>query len=183
MSATPRRPIVGRKSGVARRVTTARGPVTVRVATAADIDTLVRLRVALIREHEGSAMYGRPRQDLEARAHALFAEQLVASDQSCFAAERDGAIIGCIRVRESRSSPLLLPARYGYLSSAYVLPGERREGVLHILVEHALAWCRARGLVEVRLHVDATNDGAAAAWSALGFTIAERLCHRVLTAE
>ena len=166
-----------------RTVTTALGPVTVRLALASDVETLVRLRVALIREHEGSAIYGRPRQDIEARAHTLFTEQLAEGDQACFVAERDGSIIGCLRVRESRGSPLLLPARHGYLSSAYVTPESRREGVLHILVEHALAWSRARGLVEVRLHSDAMNDGAAVAWSALGFSVAEHLRHRVLTDE
>ena len=164
-----------------RAVTTARGAVTVRLAVPADIDELVRLRVALIREHAESPMYGRPRQDLEARARVLFTEQLAAGDQACFIADRDGTTIGCLRVRESRGSPLLLPARYGYLSSAYVVPESRRDGVLHILVEHALAWCRARGLVEVRLHVDAINEGAAAAWTSLGFPVAEHLRHRVLT--
>ncbi|MBI2797639.1 MAG: GNAT family N-acetyltransferase [Gemmatimonadetes bacterium] len=181
MSAAPRRPIAGRKSGVMRAAHTANGDVTVRLATVDDIDALVRMRAALIREHAGSAIYGRPRQDLEARARALFAEQLADGQQSCFVAERGGATVGCLRVRESRSSPLLLPSRYGYLSSAYVLPEERREGVLSILVEHALAWCRSRGLVEVRLHVDAMNDGAAKAWEALGFRVAEHLRHRVLT--
>ena len=181
MSVPPRPSIAGRKSGVMRAAHTDRGDITVRVATTDDIDALVRMRAALIREHAGSPIYGRPRQDLEVRARTLFAEQLADGAQACFVAERDGAPVGCVRVRESRSSPLLLPSRYGYLSSAYVLPEERREGVLKILVEHALAWCRARGLVEVRLHVDAQNDGAAQAWDALGFTVAEHLRHRVLT--
>ena len=183
MSPTPRRSLVGRKSGVMRAVQTDRGDITVRVATPDDIAVLVQLRAALIREHAGSAMYGRPRQDLEVRAKVLFGEQLADPAQACLVAERGGTTIGCLRVRETRSSPLLLPARYGYLSSAYVLPLERRAGVLKILVEHALAWCRARGLVEVRLHVDAMNDGAARAWDALGFSVAEHLRHRVLTSD
>ncbi|MBI3790160.1 MAG: GNAT family N-acetyltransferase [Gemmatimonadetes bacterium] len=164
-----------------RRITTDEGPVTVRAATPADVDALVVLRVALLREHPASPIYGRLRRDVEERARALFAQQLEADDEACLIAERGGAPIGCLRVSDTRGSPLLLPARYGYLASAYVVPEARRQGVLRMLVAHALAWCRARGLVEVRLHADATSDDAARAWEALGFTVAEHLRHRVLT--
>ena len=163
-----------------RRVATDLGPVTVRVAVTADLQELVAMRVALLREHAGSPIYGRLRRDVDARALLLFTEQLKAADESCLVAERVGQLIGCLRVVESRGSPLLLPARYGYLSSAYVRPEARHEGVLRLLVEHALAWCRSRGLVEVRLHADAGNAQAAAAWEALGFTVAEHLRHRIL---
>ena len=164
-----------------RRIATPSGPVAVRVATLDDIDTLVAMRMALLREHADSPIHGRLRGDVELRARVLFAEQLTQPDEACLVADREGAVIGVLRVSESRGSPLLLPSRYGYLASAYVRPDARGEGVLRLLVDHALAWCRARGLVEVRLHADATNDGAAAAWEALGFTVAEHLRHRVLT--
>jgi ribosomal protein S18 acetylase RimI-like enzyme len=156
-------------------------PIVVRLATAADLDTLVRLRVALLREHAGSPMYGRLRTDIDARARALFAHQLAGPDEACFLAERGGRAIGCIRIVESAGSVLLLPARYGYLSSAYVVPDERRAGVLRLLTTHAISWCTARGLAEVRLHADAANAGAAGAWEALGFPIVEHLRHKVLT--
>ena len=163
-----------------RRLATASGPVSVRVAQVADLETLVRLRLALLREHADSPIYGRLRGDVEERARLLFAQQLGDAEAACLIAERDDVAVGCLRVSESRGSPLLLPARYGYVASAYVLPEARGEGVLRMLVEHALAWCRARGLVEVRLHSDATNGVAAAAWEALGFTVVEHLRHRVL---
>ena len=165
----------------ARGAATPSGPLTVRLATVADVDTLVRLRIALLREHAGSPVYGRLRADVEPRARSLFARQLAGLDEACFLAERDGEAIGCIRIVESAGSVLLLPARYGYLSSAYVVPGERREGVLRLLTAHAVSWCQARGLVEVRLHADAANTGAAHAWDALGFEVVEHLRHKLLT--
>jgi ribosomal protein S18 acetylase RimI-like enzyme len=182
MSAPSRRGAAVRTSGVHRRLATDAGPVTVRVAGPDDLEVVLALRLALLREHHASPLYGRLRPDVEPRARLHFAQQLVhAEHEATLLAERDGAAIGCLRVSESRGSPLLLPARYGYLASAYVVPEARRAGVLRLLVGHALAWCRARGLVEVRLHADAMNDGAARAWEALGFTVVEQLRHRVLT--
>lgn len=172
-----------RRSVVLRRLTTGAGAVTVRAAQSADLETLVRLRLALLHEHATSPIYGRLRGDVEARARLLFAQQLGESDEACLLAERDGRAVGCLRVSESRGSPLLLPSRYGYLASAYVVPEARGEGVLRVLVDHALAWCRSRGLVEVRLHADATNSVAAAAWEALGFSVVEQLRHRLLLPE
>lgn len=157
-----------------------RSHVTVRVAVADDLETLVTMRLALLREHASSPIYGRLRRDAEARARVLFASQIDSPDEGCFVAEQDGQPVGCLRVAESRGSPLLLPARYGYLASAYVVPTARRTGVLRQLVDRGLAWCRARGLVEVRLHADAMNATAGAAWEALGFTVVEHLRHRVL---
>ena len=160
-----------------------RPPVTIRVAVADDLETLVAMRLALLREHTESPIYGRLRHDAAARARVLFATQLDAPDEACFVAEREGKPVGCLRVAESRGSPLLLPARYGYLASAYVVPSARRSGVLRHLVDRGLAWCRERGLVEVRLHADAVNATAGAAWEALGFFVVEHLRHRVLVPE
>ncbi len=160
-----------------------RSHVTVRLAVADDLETLVTMRLALLREHAGSPIYGRLRRDAEARARVLFASQIDTPGEGCFVAEQDGKPVGCLRVAESRGSPLLLPARYGYLASAYVVPVARRSGVLRLLVDEGIAWCRKRGLVEVRLHADAINATAGAAREAHGFTVVERLRHRVLEKE
>ena len=180
MTGSPRRRPPVRGGGVRQQSASEAVPLHVRVAQAADLETLVRLRLALLREHADSPIYGRVRRDAEARARLLFAQQLGDPDAACLIAERDDVPLGCLRVSETRGSPLLLPARYGYVASAFVVPAARGEGVLRTLVDHALAWCRSRGLVEVRLHADATNAVAAAAWEALGFTVVEHLRHRVL---
>lgn len=153
----------------------------VRVATEHDLNAIVELRLALLREHAEHPIYGRLRADARARARRLFAAQLEASDEVTLLALRGESAIGILRCIESHGMPLLDPARYAYLASVYVMPGARRAGALHALVDAATAWCRERGLDEMRLHNAASNYGANAAWEALGFRIVEHLRTRALT--
>jgi GNAT superfamily N-acetyltransferase len=149
--------------------------VTVRAATVEDLDTVVALRVALLREHKNNPVYRHLRPDVTSRARRLFAQQLNSPGEVTFLAERDGRAIGILRCVESAGSPLLLPAQYAYVSSVYVLPEARRTGVLTALMEHAEAWAREAGLEEFRLHSVATSDATNSAWDALGFEIVEHL--------
>lgn len=95
-------------------------------------------------------------------------------------AEVDGAVVGIVRVAAAPPSPLHAEFRHAYLSSAFVKPAARRRGVLRSLVAHALAWCEAHGVSEVRLHSAVGNAAAAKAWQALGFDVAEELRRRPL---
>lgn len=149
--------------------------VRVRRATAGDLDAVVALRLALLREYPEHPVYGRLRPDAERRARALFAAQLEATNEVVFIAEEDGTPIGLLRCVETVSSPLLFPDRYCYVSSAYVRPEHRRRGVLQALLARAGAWCGERGLPEMRLHNVGTRAAAAAAWDALGFEVVEQV--------
>jgi GNAT superfamily N-acetyltransferase len=149
--------------------------ITVRRATTADLDTIVALRLALLREYPEHAIYGRLRSDAEQRARPLFAAQLEAQNEVMFIAMENDVAVGMLRCVESAASPLLLPDRYCYVSSAYVRPEFRRKGVMRELFEHAVAWCRSRGLREMRLHNVGTRDESAATWSALGFEVVEQV--------
>jgi ribosomal protein S18 acetylase RimI-like enzyme len=153
-------------------------PVTVRAATVNDLDTVVALRVALLREHATNPVYRRLRHDVTTRARRLFAQQLTSPSEVTFLAERGGQVVGILRCVDSGGSPLLLPAQYAYVSSVYVLPEARQSGVLRALMEHAEAWARDAGLEEFRLHSVATSDAANSAWDALGFEIVEHLRSR-----
>ena len=153
---------------------------TVRAAQLDDLDRIVELRLALLREYRDHPLYASLRSDADARARDLYAAQLVARDETMLLAERDGRIVGVLRCVDALASPLLLPERYCYVSSAYVLPGERRRGVLRALLASAEAWCAARGLKEMRLHNAASAFGAAAAWHTLGFEVVEEVRRRVL---
>lgn len=156
-------------------------PVPVRQATADDLDVVVALRLALLREHAGNAVYGRLRADAPARALSLFAEQLASPlEVTWLALGAAGQPIGILRCMEGRGSPLLDPPRYAYVASVYVVPGARRAGVLRALMEAAVAWSRGRGLDELRLHAAADNAMANAAWQAMGFAVAEHLFVRRL---
>jgi GNAT superfamily N-acetyltransferase len=152
----------------------------VRVATLADLDTVVELRIALLREHEGNPVYGRLRVDAPQRARRIFAEQLEAPNEVTFLAERGERPVGILRCIDAVGSPLLHPARYAYVASVYVLPAERRAGILRLMLREAEGWSAERGLHEMRLHNAADNTLADAAWESLGFEVVEALRVRQL---
>ncbi len=149
--------------------------VTVRRATLRDLETVVELRLALLREHEGYAPHRRLRSDAREQARQLFAAQLRRPSEVTFLAERRGAVVGILRCAHARGIPLVEPAAHGYISSVYVVPEARRQRVLRTLLAAAIRWCKARGLGTIYLHSAAGNPAANAAWEALGFRIAEHL--------
>lgn len=145
----------------------------VRKARVSDLDTVVRLRLALLREHPDHPIYGRLKPDAERRAREVFGSQLGSLGETMFLAERDGRVIGILRCVESLASPLLDPARYAYISSVFVDPAERRTGVLRALLREAEQWCAERGLSDMRLHSVAGDPVSEGAWEHLGFTPVE----------
>lgn len=156
--------------------------ISVRRATPDDIDVVVRLRVALLREYPEHPIYGQLRSNAEELARPVFGAQLASGNEATFLAEDDdGAAIGIIRAVESAAPPFLVPERYCYVSSAYVAPEYRRHGVLRLLLARASEWCRHRGLGEMRLHSVGTSENASAAWDALGFEVVEQVRVRRLS--
>lgn len=153
---------------------TRRVAIRVRDATLADLSTVVDLRIALLRENSDHPIYGRLRRDAEARASDAFAAQLDAMNETMFLAEDGDEAVGILRCVDATGSPLLNPLRYCYVSSVYVRPHARRAGVLRALMDRAIAWCRDRGLDEMRLH-NVPDSDAAAAWDALGFDVVEQV--------
>ena len=152
----------------------------VRQATLDDLDVVVELRIALLREHGSNPVYSRLRPDAAERARPMFAQQLQSRDEAIYLAERDGHALGILRCVDAVGSPLLYPARYGYVSSVYVIPSARRGGVLRAMMESAVRWCESRGLREMRLHNASDNALAAGAWEAMGFEVVEHLRVRSL---
>ena len=165
-----------RASSASSAVTASRAVhVHVREATPRDLDAVVALRLALLREHPDHPIYGRLRSDVDVRARELFATQLRSTSEVIFLGELGGDVVGVLRCVESAGSPLFDPARYAYLSSTYVRPDARRRGVLRALLAAADRWSRARGLDQMRLHNVAGSIGAEAAWSSLGFAVVEQV--------
>jgi GNAT superfamily N-acetyltransferase len=149
--------------------------VRVREAVPRDLEAVVALRLALLREHPEHPVYGRLRADVTAKARELFAGQLRSTMEAIFLAESDGEVAGILRCVESIGSPLLEPARYAYVSSVYVRPELRRRGVLRALLRAAERWSRTRGLDQMRLHNVAGSAMAEGAWSSLGFEVVEQV--------
>jgi ribosomal protein S18 acetylase RimI-like enzyme len=154
--------------------------VTVRRAALSDLTSIVMLRMALLREHAHNPIYGRLRADADARAAKLFAAQLQSPNEVIFLADLRGECAGILRCIQSSGSPLLDPSQYAYVSSVYVIPKAREQGVLRALLAAADGWCASRGLDEMRLHNAADNPLANAAWEALGFEVVEHLRVRSL---
>jgi len=152
----------------------------VRPARLDDLDDVVALRIALLREYRDHPLYAGLRDDAPLRAHELFRAQIASPSETIFVAERLGRVIGLLRCVDASGSPLLHPDRYCYVSSAYVVPSERRRGALRALLEAAEHWCTDRGITEMRLHNSASAEIAAAVWSAFGFEVVEEVRRRVV---
>ena len=147
----------------------------VRRATIADLDTVVELRLSLLREYGDHPIYGRLHPDVETRARPVFQQQILASDQAIFLAAREGSVAGIARCVDSKGSPLLVPDRYCYVTSVYVRPEHRRHGVLSALIAQVEEWAAGRGLTEMRLHNSTLNAATRSAWDQLGFVINEEV--------
>lgn len=152
----------------------------VRQATIADLDVVVSLRLALVREHGSNPIYRRIRPDAPERARSLYTAQLNSDHEAIFLAMRSGIAVGILRIVESAGSIILDPPRYGYLSSVYVAPSARRRGILKLLMSAAEKWCEERGLDEMRLHSASDNPQSNATWDALGFGVVEHVRLRSL---
>lgn len=156
--------------------------IAVRPATLDDLAAVVALRVALLREYADHPLYEHLRDDLVDRAFELYRTQLLSANEIIFLAQRDGDTIGVLRCVETMSSPLMLPERYCYVSSVYVVPAERRKGVLAAMLACAEDWCVERNIPEMRLNNSSSSRTARDAWSALGFEVVEELRRRPVRA-
>ena len=163
--------------------TASAGRIRVHQATVRDLDAVMELRLALLREHPDHPIYGRLRADIGQRARELFTTQLRSATEAIFLAERESVVAGILRCVESMGSPLLDPARYAYVSSVYVRPEVRRRGVLRALLLAADAWAEDRGLDQMRLHNVAGSASAEGAWTALGFHVVEQVRLRRMNPE
>ena len=146
----------------------------------ADVERIAELRVALLREHKSNAIYSRLRRDALHRAVELTQEQLASDREQMFVAAKGERVVGVIRCIEQRGHRLLRPPRFALISTVYVEPAFRRQGVLRLLMEAAIGWSRERGLTEMRLQNAIDNPLALAAWDALGFRVVEQIRLRTL---
>jgi ribosomal protein S18 acetylase RimI-like enzyme len=155
-------------------------PLVVRPATLADLDAIVELRLALLGEYRDHPFYANLRNDARARAHDLYQNQLSSPFETMFLAQRGEQVVGVLRCVDTPTSPVLLPERYCYVSSAYVMPDDRKKGVLRALLDAADEWCEERGLGEMRLHNSVFSHEARQAWDSLGFEVVEEVRRREL---
>ncbi len=141
-------------------------PIDIRPFAQGELPALIEMRRAMTLELDG--------EDLDddgqwRRRFAEFVNGLMArADAAFFVAERDGALIGSGGVyllRNHRSEIYGKPS--AYVTSVYVAPAHRRQGVAKRITQAAVEWARAKGCVVVRLR--ASQQGRLV-YESLGFT-------------
>jgi ribosomal protein S18 acetylase RimI-like enzyme len=121
------------------------------------------------------------RDDADARTRRSTALHLASGREITYLGIEGRTPVGMLRCIEARGSALLLPARYAYIASAYVVRTHRRRGILRRLVDAATIWARSRGISELRLHSTPDNAQANAVWEKLGFPAVEYLRRREIS--
>ena len=149
--------------------------VIVRRAGSRDLEDVVAMRLALLREEARNPFFANPHPDAARRAHRLTREELTAPGQVFLVALRDGETVGMLRCRVIHRSPLVADARQAIVTTVYVAPSQRKTGVLRALLESADRWCRQHRIGAMRLQCALTNDVGRKAWESLGFKPAELL--------
>lgn len=157
--------------------------VVVRRATLKDLSTIVALRLALLREEAQNPFFASPHPDAEERALHLTRAELTTPGETFLVAVRGRSIIGMLRCRAVRRTPLVAESRQAVVTTVYVVPDHRRTGVLRALVAAADRWCRQQGLTDMRLQCALSNDAGRSAWESLGFTPAETLYLRTVPGD
>jgi len=82
---------------------------------------------------------------------------------TCFIAEKDGQIIGCIMTGHD--------GRRGYIYHAAVSPDHQRKGIGSALAEAAVEALKNEGITKAALLVFAHNEKGNAFWEKQGFTL------------
>ncbi len=153
----------------------AAAPVRVQPAQIGDLEAIAQLRLDLLGEERDNPLFARPHPDARRRALRLTRAQLATPGQVFLVARRGPVVVGVLRCRAVRRTPLVSDARQAVVTTAYVVPAERRKGVLRALVVAADRWCRKNRLAGMRLQCSLHNAGGRKAWESLGFTAAELL--------
>lgn len=89
--------------------------------------------------------------DWRSRLEAEFQAQMEAGSMALFVAQEDGHIVGTAAAILSRNTGAILKDVQATLAGIYVVPGHRRRGIARELTERAIAWCKERGCVRIRL--------------------------------
>lgn len=98
------------------------------------------------------------------------ARYLARNPNTCFVAEKDGAIVGVILSGHD--------GRRGFIHHTAVSPAARGQGIGSALVERALGALRDEGISKVALVAFAHNEAGNAFWEKQGFTVRGDLVYR-----
>jgi GNAT superfamily N-acetyltransferase len=161
-----------------------RSELVVRLAERADIPALAELELVLPRHSQGSPVFSRLELPTLAEAQAELETDWGDPKWTIFVAEHEGRVIGsalgCALEISSSHTPLMRPAKAGFLGFAAVLPDARGLGAGRALGEVVLAWTRDAGYDWATTDWRSTNLEAARTWPSLGFRPTFRRLHRTI---
>jgi ribosomal protein S18 acetylase RimI-like enzyme len=144
--------------------------ISVRAASGADLDALVRLNQVGQRLHADlEPTYFRAMTD-DAEVSAFVAARLAAPENYIRLAEYDGRSAGCIwfEKQERPETPFTLPRKRIYVHHIAVDEAAQRRGVASALLRHAEPEALASGIRRVVLDTWAANQAARAVFGSQG---------------
>jgi GNAT superfamily N-acetyltransferase len=104
--------------------------------------------------------------DWRDRLQRDFAAQMTDGTMEWFLAEDAGHIVGTAAAFLTRNTGNILLDLQATLAGIYVVPGYRRKGIARELTLRAIAWCKDRGCVRVRLQA---SEAGRPLYESLGF--------------
>jgi GNAT superfamily N-acetyltransferase len=137
--------------------------ITIRNATAQDLDTLVAFQQAMAQETEGKTL------DVE-RLYRGIRAVLESPDKGFYlVAEAGGRVVGCLFITYEWSD--WRAATFWWIQSVYVDAQWRRKGVYRALYSYVYEAARSRDdICGIRLYVDRDNHVAQQTYANLGMT-------------
>jgi GNAT superfamily N-acetyltransferase len=146
-------------------------PLTIRLATPADVPALGRLGALLMRTHYkfDPQRFMDPGDDPADGYGWFLGKQLKDEDVVIFVAEQDGDVIGYVYAGLEPISWKELRDECGFIHDVVVDERGRRSGTATALIEKAIEWLRERGAPRVMLWTAEPNVGAQQLFAKLGF--------------
>lgn len=161
-----------------------RSELIVRLAEREDIPVLAELDTVLPLHSRSSPVFSTLTPPTVEESRAELESDWGDPKWTIFVAEHEGRVIGssvgCALEISSGHSPLMRPARAGFLGFAAVLPDARGVGAGRALGEAVLAWARDAGYDWAATDWRSTNLEAARTWPTLGFRPTFRRLHRLI---
>ena len=90
-------------------------------------------------------------------------------DSTLLVADLDGEIVASGYAKILQDRPYLTHTDYGYLGFMFVPPKHRGNGYNGMVTDALIAWCKGKGLKEIRLDVYSVNEAAIKAYMKSGF--------------
>jgi GNAT superfamily N-acetyltransferase len=164
--------VTGRQAESAGAAGTEYQGLRIRRATPADIDTVVRLGLEVIRfDAHFAGVVERPSTAAALRREA--AGLLAGSECWTWLAERDGSVTGIVAAQRPEAAgwiaPMVRQAPAAYLMFGFVLPTERATGIGAMLAARLHRDVEAAGVAVTLLHYEQTNPLSVPFWSQQGY--------------